>query len=306
MPNYHNVSQLMQFAGECGRSGSPTVFLRRPVWRARWRPFSGRTSAVRVGRRGTLPGGLGKVAPEAGGAVPSDASCSQVGALQRPLCRPAAAWLASTEMPARIPVLPARDPKQCILHTVYSKDSKRKGRKDQKRLLHFTIHTPHSTLYTPHFTLYTSHSALHALHFTLHALHFTLYTLHFTLRTPHFTLHTLHFTLPTLHSTLYTLHSTLHALHSTLYTPHSTLYTPHFYTPHFTHYTPHSVNFHGGMAPFRPFPQAFQCVGWTAPRKSSAWVTWRNGGFTMVATCALVWNSFITWLTNLFAYGIIH
>ena len=296
MPNYHNVSQLMQFAGECGRSGSPTVFLRRPVWRARWRPFSGRTSAVRVGRRGTLPGGLGKAAPEAGGAVPSDASCSQVGALQRSLCRPAAAWLASTEMPARIPVLPARDPKQCIQCIVKILRGKAERTKNHCYTLQSTLHTPHFTQYTPHFALYTLHSALHALHFTL-------YTLHSALHTSHSTLCTSHSRLYTPHSTLYTPHSTLYTPHFTLHTRHFTLPTPHFYTPHFTHYTPHSVSFHGGMA---PFPQAFQCVGWTAPRKSSAWVTWKNGGFTMVATCALVWNSFITWLTNLFVDGTIH
>ena len=233
MPNYHNVSQLMQFAGECGRSGSPTVFLRRPVWRARWRPFSGRTSAVRVGRRGTLPGGLGKAAPEAGGAVPSDASCSQVGALQRSLCRPAAAWLASTEMPARIPVLPARDPKQCIQCIVKILRGKAERTKNHCYTLQSTLHTPHFTQHTPHFTQHTPHFTLYTLHSALHALHSTLYTPHSTLHTPHITLYTPDFT-------LHTLHSTLHALHSTLYTPHSTLYSPHSTLLHSTLYTLHS------------------------------------------------------------------
>ena len=43
--------------------------------------------------RGTLPSGAGKASPEAGGAVPSEAPCSQVCSLERPLCGPAAAWL---------------------------------------------------------------------------------------------------------------------------------------------------------------------------------------------------------------------
>ena len=162
--------------------------------------------------------------------MPSDASCSQVGALQRSLCRPAAAWLASTEMPARIPVLPARDPKQCIQCIVKILRGKAERTKNHCYTLQSTLHTPHFTQHTPHFTLYTLDSALHALHFTLYTLHSALhtshsthYTLHSRLYTPHFTLHTPRFTLHTLHSTLDTLLSTLHTF--TLHTLHITLLT---------------------------------------------------------------------------------
>ena len=162
--------------------------------------------------------------------MPSDASCSQVGALQRSLCRPAAAWLASTEMPARIPVLPARDPKQCIQCIVKILRGKAERTKNHCYTLQSTLHTLHSTLhtlhsihYTPHSTLYTLHSTLYTPHSTLHTPHFTLYTPDFTLHTPHFTLHTPRFTLHTLHSKLDTLHSTLHTF--TLHTLHITLLT---------------------------------------------------------------------------------
>ena len=148
---------------------------------------------------------------------------------------PAAPSLWTCSGLARIPILPTRDPKQCIVRRL-------RGIHSTLYTLCFTLRTPHSTIYTLRSLLYTFNSTFHTPHFTLHILHFTLHTSHLTLYTPHSTLYTSHYTLPTLHSTLCTPRSTLHTSHSTVYTLHSTLYTPHFalYTPHFTFHTLHS------------------------------------------------------------------